>query len=77
MINDPKEWPEDLRWALAAYLESTKNAKYPDDAAKYSPRFIVTQKGKLLFWGYSYPNGWDTGTKPFGDRLAGPEYARL
>jgi hypothetical protein len=36
----------------------------------------VTHQEKVIFWSFGYPNGWIADTKPFIDRLVGPEYAR-
>jgi hypothetical protein len=74
-INNPDQWPEDLRWALAAYRERTDKLPGMFYNAT-SPRFISVHRQEFLFWSTGYPGGWDHYARPHLDLLVGPERAR-
>jgi len=75
-INNPAQWPEDLRWALAEYRRQSDGHKDAGINNAASPRFIVTHRQKVIHWSFGYPTGWIEYAKPFINRLVGPEYAR-
>lgn len=74
-INNPEQWPEDLRWALAEFRKQSDSHKDAGVFNAASPRFIIAHKDKVIYWSWGYPVGWDAYTKPFVDLLVGPEFA--
>lgn len=65
MINDPADWPADLRWALEAYLKkretwTEKDEKLYGPPMGY-PRFLLfdAQSRELVLTAWGLNNGWN------------------